>query len=73
MNVMHHACLKNIFEKLIVGNGAASLDFKYPTHAGRMSIGIEAFQYFPLSSKEYGNNYLVFVRLSLLYLKPKTF
>ena len=40
-NIVHHARLKNILEKLIVVNGSACLDFKNPPFASRMGVSVE--------------------------------
>ena len=40
-NIMHHAGLKNVFQKLIIINGPAGLNFKNPPLTGRVCISIE--------------------------------
>jgi hypothetical protein len=40
-NIMHHASLKNIFEKLIIINGPTRLDLKNPPLTGGMGVSIE--------------------------------
>jgi hypothetical protein len=72
-NIMHHACLKDILEKLIVVNGPTRLDFKYPALTWRMGVGVEAFQYFALAAKKDGNNNLVLNGLPLLNPESKLF
>ena len=72
-HVMHHARLKNIFEKLIVVNGPASLDFKHPSLTGGMRVSVEALQYLAFAPKKHGNNYLVFAGLSFLDPKSELF
>ena len=63
-NIMHHASLKNIFQKLVIVNGATCLDFKNPSLACRMCVSVEALQYLAFATKKHGNNYLVFAGLS---------
>jgi hypothetical protein len=72
-NVVHHARLKNILEKLIVVNGPARLDLKYPSLTGCMGVSVEAFQYFTLAPKKDGDNDLVFAGLPLLDSKSQPF
>ena len=72
-NVMHHARLKNVLEKLIVVNGPTCLDLKYPSLTGGMRISVETLQYPAFAPKEHGDNYLVFNGLTFLYLKSKFF
>jgi hypothetical protein len=72
-NVMHHASLKNILEKLIVVNGTTCLDFKNPSLAGGMGVGVEALQYLAFAAKKHGNNYLFFAGLPFLDPKSKLF
>lgn len=69
-NVMHHARLKNILEKLIVDNGPACLDFKNPSFAGGMGVGVETLQYLALAPKKHGDDDLVFGGLP--FLDPKS-
>lgn len=57
---MHHARLKNVFEKLIVVDGPPCLDFQYPAKAGCMRVGVEALQYLVFSSEKHLDNDLVF-------------
>ena len=76
-DVMHHACLKNVLEKLIVVNGATRLNLKNPPLAGSMGVSVEAFQYLAFAPKKYWNNYLVFAGLPFLnpeseLFKPRT-
>jgi hypothetical protein len=40
---MHHARLKDVLEELTVIDGPTGLDFKDPSAAGCMGIGVEAF------------------------------
>ena len=70
---MHHARLKNILEELIVVDGPARLDFKYPTQAFGVSIGIETLLYFAFSTKKYGDIDLAFATLPLFNLKSNRF
>jgi hypothetical protein len=65
-NIVHHARLKNILEKLIVVNGSACLDFKNPPFASRMGVSVETLQYLALPPKKHGHDYLVLERLPLL-------
>src|ERR1700733_12685891 len=65
-NVMHHAGLKNILEKLIIVDGAASFDLKNPALANSMCVSVKALQYLAFASKEHRNNYLVFAGLPFL-------
>ena len=65
-NIVHHARLKNILEKLIVVNGSACLDFKNPPFASRMGVSVETLQYLALPPKKHGHDYLVLGRLPLL-------
>src|ERR1039457_7333412 len=69
-DVVHHACLKNILEKLIVDNGPACLDFKNPSFAGGMGVGVETLQYLALAPKKHGDDDLVFGGLP--FLDPKS-
>jgi hypothetical protein len=72
-DIMHHARLKNILEKLIVVNGPARLDFKHPAHTACMSISIEALQYFSFSTKKHWDNDFVIGGLSFLNPKSELF
>jgi len=72
-NVMHHARLKDIFEKLIVVNGPTCLYLENPSLAGGMSVSVEALQYLASAPKEHGDNYLVVAGLALFDSKSKFF
>jgi hypothetical protein len=65
-NVMHHARLKNILEKLIVVNGATRLDLKNPPFSCGVGVSIETFQYLAFAPKKHWNNYFVFAGLPFL-------
>ena len=72
-NIMHHARLKNILEKLIVVNGPPRLDFKNPSLTDLMGVSIEAFQYLAFAPEKYRDNYLVFDGLPSLDAKSELF
>ena len=72
-NIMHHARLKNIFEKLIIVNRPTRLDLKNPTLDGGMGVSVETLQYLASPSKEDRNNYLVLDGLPLLDSKSDPF
>src|ERR1017187_6946423 len=72
-NVMHHARLKNILEKLVVVNGPTCLDFKNPSLTGGMGVSVETFQYLAFAPKKHGDNYLVFEGLPFLDPKSQLF
>ena len=40
-NIMHHAGLKNVFQKLIIINGPTGLDLKNPPLTGGVGVSIE--------------------------------
>jgi hypothetical protein len=65
------ACLKDILEKLIVVNGTARFNFKYPPRSHGMSVSIETLQYFALSPKEHGDDNFALGGLSTL--NPKSY
>jgi hypothetical protein len=67
---MHHAGLKDVFEKLIVVDSPTGLDFKNPSLLDRMGVSVEAFQYLTFAPKKDRNNYLVFTGLP--FLDPKS-
>src|SRR5689334_2755930 len=71
-NVMHHARLKDIFEELIVVNGPPCFDLKNPSLTDGMSVSIEALQYLAFTPQKHWNNYLVFLRIPLLYAKYRS-
>lgn len=54
-NVVHHARLENILEKLVVVHGATGLDFKHPSLTCSMSISVETLQYFAFAAKKNGD------------------
>ncbi len=58
--IMHHARLEDILEELIVVNGPACLDFKYPSHLASMGVSIESLQYLAFTPKKHRVNYFVF-------------
>src|SRR5258708_3100428 len=70
-NVMHHTCLKDIFEKLIVVNGPTSLHLENPPLIDGMSVSIEALQDLAFAPKKHRNNYLVFTGLPFLNSKSE--
>ena len=72
-NVMHHARLKNILEKLIVVNSPTCLDFKNPSLAGGMGVGVETLQYLAFAPKKHWDNYLVLRGFPFLDLKSEFF
>ena len=65
-DVMHHACLKNILEELIVVDSATRFNLKNPPFTGCMSVRVETFQDLAFASKKYRNHYFVFAGLPFL-------
>ncbi len=63
---MHHARLKNVFEKLIVIDSSTSLHFKDPTDTRRVCISVEALQYLAFSAEKHWYNNLIVRGLTLL-------
>jgi len=57
---VHHARLKDIFEELVVIDRPTGLDLKDPSAAGRVGVGVEAFQYLAFASEEHMYDHLAF-------------
>jgi hypothetical protein len=72
-NVVHHARLKNILEKLIVVDGSASFDFEHPPLDGGVGVGVETLQNFAFAPKQHGDDYFVVGGLSFLDTKSDRF
>jgi hypothetical protein len=72
-NVMHHARLKDVLEKLVVIDGPTCLYLKNPSLTGGVSVSVETLQYLAFAPKKYGNNYLAFARLPSLDSECKLF
>ena len=72
-DVMHHAGLKNILEKLIIVNGSTCLNLKDPALGDGVSVGVETLQYLAFATEKHGDNDLVFARLAFLHLKSELF
>jgi hypothetical protein len=72
-DVVHHASLKNILQKLIVIDGSTGLDLKDPSAAGCMGVRVEAFQYLALAPEKYGYDYLAFGGFPFLNSKSELF
>jgi hypothetical protein len=72
-NPMHHACLKNILEELIVGNGPPCFDLKYPFLPCGVGVGIEALLFLAFASKEHRDFNFVIGRLPFLDMKADRF
>jgi hypothetical protein len=70
---MHHARLENILEKLIVVDGPACLDFKYPVLSDRVSVSVEALLDLAFASEKHGDNDFVIAGLPFLDKKAHSF
>jgi hypothetical protein len=72
-NIMHHAGLKNILEKLIVVNSPTCFDLENSSLTHSMGVSVETLQYLAFAPKKHGNNYLIVARLSLLDSESELF
>ena len=69
-DIVHHASLKYVFQKLIIINGLTCFDLKNPPRTESMRVSVETLQDFPFLPKKHRNNYLFVARLP--FLDPKS-
>src|SRR5579864_6226305 len=72
-NVMHHAGLKDILEKLIVVNGPTRLDLENPSLRDGMGVSVETLQYLAFAPEEHRDNDLILARFPFFHLKTELF
>src|SRR5690606_14315150 len=73
LDLEHHACLKYVFQELVVCDGPAGFDLNHNLAIGTNGVGIEIFVDFVVESEQHRNPDFLILRFSALDLESESF